>query len=73
MSKVTADSLRDTLNETINKLLNGEVDVAQANAVGNLASKIIDTAKTEIYAAKVYDDLMDANTKKSPFLLGSKD
>ena len=66
---VTADSLRETLNETINKVLKGELDVAAANAVGNLASKIIDTARTEIQAAKIYDDLGDMKAKKSHFLL----
>lgn len=72
MSKVTAESLRETLNETIQKLLRGDVDVAQANAVGNLASKIIDTAKTEIYAAKVYDVIGDIRAKRSQFLLEDK-
>lgn len=69
MSEVTAQSLRETLNSTIEKLLKGEIDVSQANAVGNLANKIIDTAKTEIYAAKIYDEIADPRTKKSGFLL----
>ena len=69
---VTAESLRNTLNQTIEKLLAGEIDVAQANAVGNLASKITETAKTEIYAAKVYDDLADVRAQRSQFLIENK-
>lgn len=69
---VTADSLRETLNDTIQQLLAGRIDAAQANAVGNLASKIIETAKTEIHGAKVYDDLCDAKAKRSQFLIESE-
>lgn len=69
---VTAESLRNTLNQTIEKLLAGEIDVAQANAVGNLASKITDTAKAEVYAAKTYSDMVAIDVPRSKFLIESK-
>ncbi len=69
---VTAESLRKTLNETIEKLLAGSIDVAQANAVGNLAAKITDTAKAEVYAAKTYSDMCAIDIPKSKFLIEEK-
>ncbi len=69
---VTAESLRKTLNDTIEKLLSGDIDVAQANAVGNLAAKITDTAKAEVYAAKTYSDMCAIDIPKSKFLIEEK-
>lgn len=71
---MNAAELRQVLSSTIERLLDktDPLDVDRARAVADVAQKIIDTAKTEIMAAKVYDDLADANVKKSEFLIEHK-
>ena len=65
---VSANDLRATLKETIDMVISGKIEVDQANAVANLAGKIVDTAKLEVTAAKVYSDLADLNAVKSTFI-----
>lgn len=65
---VSANDLRATLKETIDMVISGKIEVDQANAVANLAGKIVDTAKLEVAAAKVYSDLADLNAVKSTFI-----
>ncbi len=69
---VTADNLRDTLNQTIQKLLDGDIDAVQANAVGNLAGKIIESAKAEVDAARIYSDMVAIDMPRSQFLIAKK-
>lgn len=71
---MNAAELRQVLSSTIERLLDktDPLDVDRARAVADVAQKIIDTAKTEIMAAKVYDDLADANAKKIGFLIEHK-
>lgn len=71
---MNAAELRQVLSSTIERLLDktDPLDVDRARAVADVAQKIIDTAKTEIMAAKVYDDLADASVKKSGFLIEHK-
>lgn len=66
---LSASDLRATLKETIDLVIEGKLQVDQANAVANLASKIVDTAKVEVLAAKVYSDLADLNAPKSNFVI----
>lgn len=66
---ITASELRGTLKQTIDLLIARKIDVDEANAVANLASKIVDTAKVEVMAAKVYSDLADLNAPKSNFVI----
>lgn len=66
---LSASDLRATLKQTIDLVIAGKLDVDKANAVANLAGKIVDTAKVEVMATKVYSDLADLKTPKSNFVI----
>lgn len=69
---VTASDLRETLKQAMDLVISGSLEVDRANAVANLATKMIDSAKAEVLAAKVYDDLADINSPKSTFVIEHK-
>ncbi|MDY0186167.1 MAG: hypothetical protein RBR43_09850 [Desulfuromonadaceae bacterium] len=69
---VTASDLRETLKQAMDLVISGSLEVDRANAVANLATKMIDSAKAEVLAAKVYDDLADINAPKSTFVIEHK-
>ncbi len=69
---VTASDLRETLKQAMDLVISGSLEVDRANAVANLATKMIDSAKAEVLAAKVYDDLADINARKSTFVIEHK-
>lgn len=67
---VTANDLRSSLKNAMDLVVQGKLDASGANAVANLASKIIESAKTEVMAAKIYDDLADIKAVRSDFVQG---
>lgn len=69
---VTASDLRETLKQTMDLVISGRLEVDRANAVANLATKMIDSAKAEVLATKVYDDLADIHAPKSTFVIEHK-
>ena len=61
------NQLRETLFETMDKLMKNEIEVPKAQAIVNVANAIINSAKVEIDFQK----LIDSKERKSQFLLPS--
>ena len=68
---VTAESLRAKLDNAIDLLIEGKITSADATAVSSLANQMIESAKAEANAARIYSEIGDTRIKRTPFLIGN--
>lgn len=71
---ITTETLRETLFETIEGVLDGSITTGQAGAVAKLSKEIISSAELEMDYARLLLDVDGSDTSVSPgrIFLGEK-
>lgn len=68
MTNKTAETLRETLFDTIDDLRNGKIDANDARTVANIAKTIIDAARVELDYHKLVADMDMSGVEYQPHM-----